>query len=286
MDWSDLRAALAVGQHKRLSDAARALGVNATTISRRITSLEADLQTPLFTRTPRRWTPTPAGDAVLARCAAMATQARALVHDVDAASERVAGKVRLTAIDAVMTTWIVPALPDLRARHPELLLELFAANEMVDLTRGHADVALRLGRPTEAGLVVRKIADVPLVLAGHATLRRRVVDERPLVLIGFLDTRVRENRHLQALGGRPVLSSTSYAVCAALVQSGQAVGVLPAAMAEAAGLEVITADLPGRELWRAVPEALADTPRLRAVTAWLDAWFAPGGQGAAPDAAA
>ncbi|MEZ4318842.1 MAG: LysR family transcriptional regulator [Myxococcota bacterium] len=273
MDWRDLRVVLAVGQHGQLAQAGRALGIDPTTVSRRVSALEEELGVVLFRRTGKRWSLTQAGETVLARAERMAAEVRALRHDVDAVAGRVAGRVRVTAIDVVFGAWLVPALPKLMSTHPELSVELFSTNEYVDLARGQADVAVRLGRPESAGLVVRRVADIPLVLAATPSLMERPASERPVVLVGFLDTESRENTRLRELGGSAVLSTTSLAVSIGLVRSGQAIGVLPADYAERHGLEVVDRDLPSRPLWRAVPEALVDAPRIRAVTDWIDATF-------------
>lgn len=273
MNWRDLHIAMAVGTHGNLSDAAHALALDPTTVSRRVTALEGALGTPLFRRAPRRWDPTEAGVAVLAHCARMADEVRALQHEADRISGRVHGRVRLTAIDAVCTTWLVPALGDLRAAHPDLQLELLATNRVVDLTRGTADVAIRLSRPQRAGLIARKLARLPLVVAGTPELAALPRAERPISLLGVGDLSIPENTVTREHGGPVAATATSFAVQLSLILGGLGIGALPARMAEAHGLAVI-ADAPARTLWRATPETLHRSPRIQAVCEWVDGIFA------------
>ena len=273
MDWRDLRVVLAVGQHGSLARAGQALGIDPTTVSRRVTALEEELDAVLFRRTPRRWRPTTAGETVLARCDRMAREVRDLQHDVDRARGNAHGRVRITAVDEVFVTRLVPALGALYADHPKLAIELFATNQLLDLERGQADVALRLERPQVAGLVARRLADLDLVVAGTPEIVSLPPAERPVVLIGLLDTKGPENTALRALGGRVVLAATSLTVSIAAVRAGLGLGILPASEAGEA-LVVVERDVPSRPLWRAVPEPLVDAPRIRAVTEWLDDVFA------------
>lgn len=273
MDWRDLRVVLAVGTHGGLSAAGRSLGIDPTTVSRRISALEHELGATLFRRSHRKWVPTAAGDAVLAHCGRMAAEARALRHDVDRASGQVGGRVRITAVDAVFNTWLVPAIVGLRAQYPSLELELYATNANVDLERGQADVAIRLARPERAGLIARKVRELDLVIAGRPEVAERPIAERPVILLGFVDSESPENRAAQQSGGPIAVAATSFSVLLALILEGVGIGVLPARMAAARGLTVVDADVPARGVWRAVPEALADAPRIRAVCDWIDAAF-------------
>ena len=274
MDWRDLRYTLALGQHGGLQRAAASLGVDATTVSRRVGALEAELGVALFVRDRRRWRPTPAGEVVLARCERMAEQVRALRHDADRATGRVRGRVRLTALDAVITTYLVPALARLRRAHPELELELLATHEIIDLGAGRADIAVRLNAPQPAGLVVKRLCDIPVVVAGRRSVAALPVAQRPVILIGFLDSDVPENRAVRAHGGPVACTATSFSVVVELVRAGLGIGPMPAQMVADSELELLDERAGSRRVWRAVPEAIADAPRIRAVTDWLDEVFA------------
>jgi DNA-binding transcriptional LysR family regulator len=282
MDWRDLRIALAVERHGSLVEAGRALRVDPTTVSRRIGALEADLGVALFVREPDRWRPTEAGRRVVEAAAGMAAEAKRLSRDLAAASERVSGTVRITLLDHVATAFLAPRLGSLRARHPDLLVELRCTEQILDLSAGQADIALRLMRPTEAGMRMRRLATLPLGLYGQrAYVERHGLDPLPpdaepdLVVLGPPDSRLLEVRWMRALvpRGRVVVATSSVPAAYELVARGVGLGVIAVATA-AANPELVRLDRDAppleRPLWRVVPEAIADTPKIRAVLDWLD----------------
>jgi DNA-binding transcriptional LysR family regulator len=282
MDWRDLRIALALDRHGTLVEAGRALRLDPTTVSRRVTALETALGAPLFVRSPEGWRVTDAGRRVVEHAARMAQEARALAHDVDAVEERVQGTVRLTTLDYVASWLLAPRLPALRARHPDLVLDLRCTERVLDLAAGQADLAVRLVRPTEPGLRIRQLARVPMGLyASRAYVAAKGLDPLPrdadvdLVVLGSPDSPVRETKwlRLRLPRARVAVSTTSFTTAFDLVAAGMGLGVLAAPAADAHPELVRLDEDPAleRALWRAVPEGLADSPRIRAVVEWLDA---------------
>lgn len=286
MDWRDLRIALALERHRSLLEAGRSLKLDPTTVSRRVTALEAALGAPLFERAADGWRPTEAGRRVVEHAARMAQEARALSHDVDAAAERVRGVVRLTTLDYVAAWFFAPRLAELRARHPELVLEVRCTEHLLDLRAGQADIAVRLVRPTEAGLRARRLADVPLGLYGARGLVERLGPDplagpTDLVVMGHLDSTFAEIAWARALvpRGRIAAATTGFTTLFELVVHGVGLGVLPTRAADAhPELVRVDRDAPpiGRALWRVVPENLASAPRVRAVLDWLETAVATG----------
>src|SRR5512139_2508769 len=120
MDWDDLRVFLAVARAGRVSVAARELGVEHTTVGRRLDALEAAVGGPLFYRTRAGYRLTANGQAVLAHAEAMEAAALGIRAEVYARTEVVAGRVRIAMVDELATYWLARHLVALHARHPAL----------------------------------------------------------------------------------------------------------------------------------------------------------------------
>lgn len=173
MDWNDFRYALAVADHRSLSRAGQALGVHQTTVGRRIEALEATLGFALFLRSPAGMIPTgPAGRVLASLRELGATLSRLEDHAADEAA--LAGTVRLAVTEVMARRLIRRALPALRLAHPELTVELIPGNQVIDLARGDADLAIRVVRPQGGDLIARRLGAVTYGLyAAAAYLSRR-----------------------------------------------------------------------------------------------------------------
>ena len=156
-NWDELRTFVEVARDGSLSGAARRLGLSQPTVGRHIDALEAALGLTLFTRSPRGLTPTPAALALEPHVEAMAAAAAALgrVASGEAAADR--GAVRVTASDIIGCEVLPPILAAFHAEHPGIVIELALTNRTEDLARRDADVAVRMVRPTQSGLVARRI---------------------------------------------------------------------------------------------------------------------------------
>jgi len=172
--WDDLRVFLAVYRRATHAGAARLLGVDATTVGRRIAALEGRLGARLFTRTPGGLEPSAAAEALLPRAERAEAEILAAERQIAGSEERVEGDVRITAPDGTATFLLIPGLAALRSAHPGLRPEIVADNRALDLLRREADIAVRLFRPREASLVARRIGTLTYgVYAGEAYLARR-----------------------------------------------------------------------------------------------------------------
>jgi len=179
LDWTLLRSFLAVIDHGSLLGAARSLGTYQPTLSRQIGELESQLGVPLFERTGRGLSPTAAGRSIVdaaRRMAAAALEVEAGLRGVGAAST---GTVRISA-SQVAANFLLPGfITGLRLRHPGMQIELVSSNELSNLLRRQADIALRMARPSQSSLVARRLADCPLgAFASEDYLRRRGIPRR------------------------------------------------------------------------------------------------------------
>ncbi|HEX4478782.1 MAG TPA: LysR family transcriptional regulator [Polyangiaceae bacterium] len=157
--WDDVRVMLALFRAKSLSGAATALGVNASTVGRRLDALEEALGVHLFDRTPDGVLPTAVVERLIPHAESFEHAALGLGNAVDGFETKPEGIVRLTAAPGVADHFVAPALPRLLAKHPGIRLELDSSIAHLDLSRREADLALRFIRPTSGDLVTRKIAD-------------------------------------------------------------------------------------------------------------------------------
>ena len=166
-DWALVRSFLAVLDAGSMMGAARKLAAQQPTLSRHIAELEAQLGTPLFERTGRGVTPTAAALAIADAARQMADGADTLAQALAGRRNVTSGTVRVTA-SQVAATWLLPAvLARLQQQEPTIQVELVASNQVSNLLRREADIAVRMLRPTQGSLVARKLADLPIVAAAH-----------------------------------------------------------------------------------------------------------------------
>ena len=147
LNWNDLRFVLALARSQSLAGAARRLGVNETTVARRVAQAEQRLSARLFERNLGRLHPTEAGTAVVAGAERVELEVQALESATSGADRLAAGSVRVTSVPIIVNRILVPALPRLLRDHPQLRVELIAEPRDLSLTKREADIALRLARP-------------------------------------------------------------------------------------------------------------------------------------------
>ncbi|WP_341905720.1 LysR family transcriptional regulator [Polaromonas sp. YR568] len=167
----DLHVLLALTRGTTLSEAARRVGADASTVFRSVQRIEKNLGQRLFERSRRGYLPTE-GMIVLAghaeRIEAELEAARSKARGPEADSAGVAGLVRLTTTDAVLRGLVLPCLPPLLSAHPMLQLDFRAGNELASLSRRDADLAVRATRKPPDHLVGRQLGTVRFVLCGTA----------------------------------------------------------------------------------------------------------------------
>jgi DNA-binding transcriptional LysR family regulator len=160
LDWGDLRVLVAVAEEGSLAAAARALGVNHTTVLRRVNAFEARAGVRLFDRLPAGYAPTAAGEELLAAARAVAATVTELERRLAGADARPEGTVRLTTTDTLMASVLPPVLAGFAAAHPGIAVEVSTAGALADLERRDADLALRASPEAPGGLVGRRLAAV------------------------------------------------------------------------------------------------------------------------------
>lgn len=158
-DWNRARAFLATADTGSLSGAARVLGQTQPTLGRQVSALEEELGVVLFERVNRRMELTPSGRALVAHVRAMQDAADRVALAASGQSEEISGTVRITASDVFSVHVLPPMLRALRHKAPRLSIDVVAANDIRDLQRREADIAIRHVRPEQPELIARKVQD-------------------------------------------------------------------------------------------------------------------------------
>lgn len=157
LEWNDLRFFLAIHRERTLAGAARLLGVEHTTVGRRLATMERALGATLFVRTPGGLLPTESAGQILP----LAEQAERAVQGIERVAlgedSRPQGRVRVTTSETLVT-FLSRRLGELHTKHPGVTVEILAGNANLDLTRGEADIAIRNTVTTQTDLVCRKLA--------------------------------------------------------------------------------------------------------------------------------
>jgi DNA-binding transcriptional LysR family regulator len=166
-DWALVKSFLAVLDAGSLMGAARRVGGRQPTLSRHVAELEAQLGAPLFERTGRGVVPTPAALAIADAARQMEQGADALARALVGQRSQTTGTVRITTSMVAATYLLPPVLAALHAQEPGIQLELVASNQITNLLRREADIAVRMTRPEQTSLVARKLGSVGIGAYAH-----------------------------------------------------------------------------------------------------------------------
>jgi DNA-binding transcriptional LysR family regulator len=280
MSWDDLRHLLAVARAGTLAAAARRLGVDQTTVARRLAALEKALGARLFARSDGLLRPTPAGERALARAAAAEQEIQALEQGAAGGDAAPAGLVRLTAVPILVNRLLIPALPALARRHPQIRLELIAEPRNLNLTRREADLALRLARPESgAGVLARRIGDLDYAVYGAVYVPRSKTGGRTATRPAWItyeegQSHLPQARWIAAAAKQEGLAPLAVSDAEALVhaiQAGLGKSLLPCFVGDAgAGLRRLGAPVLSRELWLLAHREQRHHGRIAAAIGWIE----------------
>lgn len=192
-DWNQARAFLVTAEQGSLSAAARALGLTQPTLGRQVAALEECLDVTLFERVGRSLSLTEAGLDLLSHVKAMGEAAGQVSLAASGQSQTVEGLVVITASDLLSAYHLPPILDDLREFAPGINIEVVASNEIRDLKRREADIAIRHVRPDQPDLIAKQVPGTsghfyasPSYLRRHG--RPETVDDLAnAVFVGFGD---------------------------------------------------------------------------------------------------
>lgn len=273
MNWNDLRYVLTIARHGTLSAAARRLGVDQTTVARRLATAERRLGAKLFDRVTGMMRPTQAGEAALRHAEHIEAEIGRLESTVGGADLAPIGTVRVSSVPMLINRVLLPRLPPLLLRYPGLTLELAAEARNVSLTRREADIALRQARPAGGTALVRKIGTLDYAVFGPKRLRSAGM---PWITYEEALSDLPQARWIAANARQDELASIRVndldAVVAA-VRAGLGKSLLPvAAVRGESGIRALDGGRPvlQRELWLMVHPELRRLARIEAVITWIE----------------
>lgn len=168
VNWDDLRFVLAVADQGSVASAARRLGVNHTTVLRRVHAFETLQQIRLFERLPTGYVLTAEGEQLVAAARSIDDTVAALERRIAGRDLKLEGVIRVTTTDSFMTTVLPRHLAGFRALHPRIAIELALTNSRLNLTKRDADVAIRPARELPSPLIGKRAADVGFAVYGAA----------------------------------------------------------------------------------------------------------------------
>ncbi len=282
MNWDDLRILVATARFPTLSGAARELGVNQTTVSRRLQSLEADLGVRLFDRGPEGIAITPAGERVVGAAARIADAVADLGRQAAGEDARLGGSLRVTTLD-IVAAYDADLFGGFADRYPGIALELSTGDMPRNLTRREADIAIRWTNAPPEHLVGRRVARAEFALYGAVALLDGTAPGAELPDYPWLDwddsvearlTRAWMRRH--APDARIVCRFDAAPALHAAVKAGIGLAFLPCGYADRdPGLRRLRPPEPGfgMDVWVLTHADLRNTARVRAFTDHAAAFY-------------
>lgn len=286
-DWDDLRYFLGVAEHGSLSAAAKWMNSNQPTVGRHIDALESALGMRLFQRTPTGLILTQEGTMLLEQAETVRSGMLNIQRLSGGKPQQPRGSVRLALPEGICHEVVVPALGRFLDACPHIRLTLNVSSRTADLTRGEADIAIRLFRPRQSDLVVRRLGRLemglfasPAYLGRHGT-PARVADLKTHSIIAYGDELAgqAENRWLleRSSAERIVLRSDSTTTRQRATGTGLGISVqprFPAGPVDGLVPVLRQSALPGYEIWLAYHRDLRGVYRVRAVIDFLASLFA------------
>jgi len=277
MDWEDLRNFLAVARHGTLSGAARALGVQQSTVGRRLAGFEAQSGVMLLQKTPRGYVLTAAGEAARGEAERMEVAALAAERAITGRDARLEGEIRLTTVETLGAEILVPILARFAENYPGIFVKLIVGTRTLSLASREADLALRLMRPSGGDLLIRKLGELAFGFYASAEYVERHANagadgKKQRVIL--MEDDVATFPEVMALSQRFPLaevalrSNSRYAQLAAC-RNGMGIACLAHYLAAPHGLMLLERCEVSRELWLAQHRDTQHTPRFKALSGAL-----------------
>lgn len=287
LDWDDLRLFLQIQRKGSLSEAARQLRIDHSTVSRRLSQLELCLGGPLFERQRAGLKPTELAHILAQRAEAMERAVLAFQEELGGTDREPSGSVRIAMMEGIGTTFVARHLEPLLNKHAKLRVELVTSSSVVNVSRREADVFVSFFKPSDQGLACEPGGSFALYLyASRRYLEQHgtPADLADLVnhpFVGYIDDMVQLDavRWLDELVQRPVMSFQSNSMLAQMTAAASGLGLVLLPKFSVVNEPELVPVLPEiarvtRPIWVSVHHDLQYSTRIRAVTGYLHELFA------------
>ena len=272
MNWNDLTYFLALYRAGTLSGAAQQLGVNNTTVARRIQRLETDLKTKLFIRHNNRYLVTDDAEDIVAMAEQAEQQVMQIEQRLSSQDQALTGSIRITSVATFINGYLLARLPDFQQKYPGIQIELIADAQQLSLTRREADLAIRMGRPETGNMVISKLTDLHYAIySGSAKDVASDISALPWICLDESYINLPESRWQQTHYSDAKVALRVNVGLASVEAVKQRLGIayLPCFLAKSFALTPLSESAPVRELWLLQHPELIKTQRLRVFVDWL-----------------
>lgn len=158
-DWDDLRYFLAVARQGSTLAAAKIMGVSQPTVARRLSALEERLERKLVEQHPTGYRLTDFGRTLLPYAEEVERSVTAFQRQAMSGGKDLSGTIRVTCPEGMASRLLAPIIEAFQVKYPQLRVDLIMTDRRLDLSKGEAEVAVRMHEPGDASLIARRIAD-------------------------------------------------------------------------------------------------------------------------------
>jgi DNA-binding transcriptional LysR family regulator len=273
INWDNLRYVLMVANKGSIAAAARELGVNRTTVLRRINTFQQNLNCRIFDRGDNGYVLSPEAEKMIYAAREVESTLFNMQRQIAGHELKLEGELRVTTTDTFMLSLLGPHLASFQQTHPHIVVEVQMTNIIIDLNRSDADVAIRPTRAPGAGLIGRRLCDVDFAVYATPRLlqsldREQLFDGR---WIGFVDNIMRTPIGLWFSKAVDIsnicLRCDSFVAVRVAAEAGIGLALLPCLLgdssAELERLDVDTSEL-GIGLWALTHPDLVRSARVHA----------------------
>ena len=278
MNWEQLHTFHTLLAQGSITKTAKVLSVHPTTVTRRIAELEKFVGVRLLKRKNNSYMPTGDGDKALEIAHKMAEQVRIFQQFQEQLSDEICGTVRITTIESFVINCLLPHMPALRKKYPQLNLEFISSDLNLSFTRRETDLAIRFSKPSLMNTVSKKLGDVGFALYANRNSQQDwsgySSDEIDWVSYDDEYLFLPEAKWLAKTmkKTKPIIKSTNAGVLKKAIQVGLGVGILPcyrgdseSALVRISGPEAVVS----REAWLLMHDDYRSNPTTGCVIQWI-----------------